>query len=124
MKIQFSGGISTMHTAELVLGLGVTRVVLDTALQKTERSPKYFFDRLNEHAIAGVETQAQAEESIRNGAKWLLFPPSFPDLPNGCEGINIQVFSDWCNLSAAHSVATAGVLIKYSELASVNNWKR
>ena len=52
IPVQFDGGINLIHTAELVLGLGVERIVIGPALRKTERSPVHFFAKLGERCVA------------------------------------------------------------------------
>jgi hypothetical protein len=54
VPVQFRGGLSLVHTCELMLGLGVQRVVLDSALEKTDRSPAHFFNRLGERCVASA----------------------------------------------------------------------
>lgn len=72
--IQYEGGLGLFHLAELVLGLGVSRVVLDEALTKTERSAEYFFSRLGEQVIAVVRPEGHeaARRYAEQGARRLL----------------------------------------------------
>ncbi|MEW5882824.1 MAG: 1-(5-phosphoribosyl)-5-[(5-phosphoribosylamino)methylideneamino] imidazole-4-carboxamide isomerase [Armatimonadota bacterium] len=56
--IQFGGGIRTIHVAEMVLALGVGRVVLGSALTRVESTVRHFFRTLGERCVAGVDARA------------------------------------------------------------------
>lgn len=58
VPVQFGGGIRTIHLAELVLGLGVERVVLGSALTRVESTVRHFFRTLGERCVAGVDARA------------------------------------------------------------------
>lgn len=72
--VQYEGGLGLFHLAELVLGLGVSRVILDEALTKTERSAEYFFSRLGERVLAVVRPDGLdvAQRYAEQGAHRLL----------------------------------------------------
>ncbi|MCH8274398.1 MAG: hypothetical protein IH851_06390 [Armatimonadetes bacterium] len=64
VPVQFEGGIRLMHTAELVLGLGVARVVVSDALTKSERSAGFFFKRLGDRCVARVPAAGTETEQM------------------------------------------------------------
>ncbi|MER3414542.1 MAG: 1-(5-phosphoribosyl)-5-[(5-phosphoribosylamino)methylideneamino]imidazole-4-carboxamide isomerase [Armatimonadota bacterium] len=57
VPVQFGGGIRTIHVAEMVLALGVERVVLGSALTRVESTVRHFFRTLGERCVAGVDAR-------------------------------------------------------------------
>lgn len=125
--VQFQGGIETIHTAELVLGLGVSYVVLDRALKKTERAPAYFFKRLGDKAVARVQNQQELDLVVSEGAKRILYTQgdeTMITLPDGVVAL-IEPFSpSQRNLQAASDVGFAGALIEYAQFGTEYQWKQ
>jgi hypothetical protein len=74
--VEFSGGVRLMHTAELVLGLGVARVVVDCAEFATERAFAKVLGRLGEAAIAAAWSTEVADRAVDLGATRLLVGPN------------------------------------------------
>ena len=127
IPIQFVGGIETMHTAELILGLGVRYVVLDRALRKSEKSPAYFFERLGEQAVAKVRDQIELELAVEHGAKRILFAPDTDAMVTVPKGINTffqPPFPISRNLKAVLNVGFAGIIIEHTQVTKENQWKR
>lgn len=57
VPVQFGGGIRTVHLAEMVLALGVERVVLGSVLTRAESTVRHFFRTLGERCVAGVDAK-------------------------------------------------------------------
>lgn len=60
IPVQYEGGIQLIHTAELILGLGVDRVVIGPALKKTDRTPEHFFSRIGAKCVAAISGDEQS----------------------------------------------------------------
>jgi phosphoribosylformimino-5-aminoimidazole carboxamide ribotide isomerase len=57
VPVQYGGGIRTIHIAQMVLALGVERVVLGSALTRVESTVRHFFRTLGERCVAGVDAR-------------------------------------------------------------------
>lgn len=81
--VWYRGGMETVHTAELVLGLGCEKVLVSTGFYKTERMPEHFVRRLGEACVPVVRTPEEMGTALSAGAKWLFceYPPEL--MPNG-----------------------------------------
>lgn len=64
LPVQFQGGIGLVHTAELMLGLGVWRVCIGEALFKTPNAAGHFFSRLGDSAAAYLEGELDGLEGL------------------------------------------------------------
>ena len=69
--VWYRGGMETVHTAELILGLGCEKVVVGKGFFKTERTPEHFARRLGEACVVAVETEDQLEVAWSAGAEWI-----------------------------------------------------
>jgi len=68
LPIWYGGGLETVHTAELVLGLGCEKVIVDKGFYKTERSPEHFVNKLGEACVPVVRDDQSIETAVRAGA--------------------------------------------------------
>lgn len=57
VPVQYGGGIRTIHMAQMVLSLGVRRVVLGSVLTRVASTVQYFFRTLGERCVAGVDAR-------------------------------------------------------------------
>jgi hypothetical protein len=63
--------METVHTAELIIGLGVERVVVDKGFYKTERTPEHFVRRLGRACVPVVRSQDNVQTAEAAGAECL-----------------------------------------------------
>lgn len=69
--IQYYGGVRQMHIAEMLLGLGVERLVVGAGLWKSQRSARFFAARLGEACIckiAGADLASRGSVLAAEGA--------------------------------------------------------
>jgi hypothetical protein len=84
--VWYRGGMETLHTAELIIGLGCEKVLVSTGFYKTERMPEHFIRRLGEGCVPVVRGPQEMETALTAGAKWLFceyHPEPIPD------GVNV-----------------------------------
>ena len=65
----YRGGMETVHTAELIKGLGVERVVIGKGFYKTPRMPEHFVRRLGEACVPVVTSDSDSKIAEAAGAK-------------------------------------------------------
>lgn len=114
IPVQFYGGINLIHTAELVLGLGVERVVLGSSLWKTERSPAHFFAKLGARCVATVESEQEAAGLKKAGCLRLLYHGSVKDAAKLSQKVGLPVIAfdpALRNLDELANVAVEGALV-------------
>jgi hypothetical protein len=112
-QIQFRGGIETVHIAELVLGLGVQWVVLDSALRRTELSPKHFFTRLGSQAVGAALTVEEAQHWSSSGCSRILYEGEMINVAR-LSGLGAELLvttRDPRNLEALAAVGVTGVIL-------------
>ena len=68
-SIWYRGGMETVHTAELILGLGCEKVLVGHGFFKTDRMPEHFAKRLGEACVAIVSTQGELDRAVDAGAR-------------------------------------------------------
>jgi hypothetical protein len=69
--VWYRGGLETVHTAELILGLGCEKVLVSDGFYKTERTPEHFVRRLGEACVPIADTQEQFDIAIAASANWI-----------------------------------------------------
>ncbi len=70
VPIWYGGGLETVHTAELIIGLGCEKVIVDKGFYKTERSPAHFVRRLGEACVPVVSDAESMATIVRAGATY------------------------------------------------------
>lgn len=68
--VWYRGGMETVHTAELILGLGCEKVLVGTGFFRTERMPEHFVRRLGEACVVVANSQSELERAVAAGAAW------------------------------------------------------
>ena len=114
IPVQFYGGINLIHTAELVLGLGVERIVLGSSLWKTERSPAHFFAKLGAGCVATVESEHEAAVLKQAGCLRLLYHGTLEHAAQLSEKTSLPVIAfdaGLRNLEDLANVAVEGALV-------------
>jgi hypothetical protein len=81
--VWYRGGMETVHTAELILGLGCAKVLVDKGFFRTERMPAHFVRRLGEACVAVVTSNEQAGAAVQAGARWAY------GIDSDCERMNV-----------------------------------
>ncbi len=81
--VWYRGGMETVHTAELILGLGCEKVLVGTGFYKTERMPEHFIRRLGEGCVPVIRTPQEMQTALSAGAKWLFCEYAPEPMPNG-----------------------------------------
>jgi hypothetical protein len=67
-RVWYRGGMETVHTAELVLGLGCEKVLVGHGFFKTERMPEHFIRRLGPRCLPVVTNEQELEIAVAAGA--------------------------------------------------------
>ncbi|MGI8923914.1 MAG: HisA/HisF-related TIM barrel protein [Fimbriimonadales bacterium] len=121
IPVQFHGGLDLVHTAELMLGLGISRVVLDRGLTKTEHSAAHFFKKLGVACAAAVDSSATASRLKAAGCPRLIYTGSVGSVEEMTRlGIPIIAIADDArNLEALRSVGVEGAIVNASLLQVV-----
>jgi len=121
IPVQFRGGLELVHTAELMLGLGVARVVLDTALTKTELSAAHFFKKLGDACAAAVDSSIEAARLKSVGCPRLIYTGRVVNVEEVTRlGIPIiAVAEDARNLEELRGVGVEGAIVDASLLKVV-----
>ncbi|MBA3726707.1 MAG: hypothetical protein H0W86_09710 [Armatimonadetes bacterium] len=121
IPVQFHGGLRLVHTAELMLGLGVGRVVLDRALTKTEHSAAHFFKKLGNTCAAAVDSSAVAARLKAVGCPRFIYTGGVGNVEEmTLLGIPIiAIAEDARNLEAFRGVGVEGVILNVSLLQVV-----
>ncbi|MEI6512465.1 MAG: 1-(5-phosphoribosyl)-5-[(5-phosphoribosylamino)methylideneamino]imidazole-4-carboxamide isomerase [bacterium] len=57
IPVQFGGGVRSLHTAEMMLTLGVSRVVVGTSLAQDEQLAAKFFNQFGEKVAVGLDAR-------------------------------------------------------------------
>jgi hypothetical protein len=70
LPVWYGGGLETVHTAELILGLGCERVIVDKGFYKTERSPTHFVRRLGVACVPVISDEESLVIALRAGASY------------------------------------------------------
>ena len=83
--VWYRGGMETVHTAELILGLGCQKVVVAHGFFRTERMPQHFINRLGESCVVAATSQEEVDLALVAGAKWLLCEFTHAHLPSTFE---------------------------------------
>lgn len=68
IPVWYGGGLETVHTAELILGLGCDKVIVDKGFYKTKRSPEHFVRRLGEGCVPVIRNTEALEVAVEAGA--------------------------------------------------------
>ena len=80
--VWYRGGMETVHTAELILGLGCEKVIVGKGFFKTERTPEHFARRLGEACVVVVRAAEQLAAALDAGAQWAYCEPTDGDSNN------------------------------------------
>lgn len=75
-EVQMEASVPGVHVAEMLISLGVDRLVLDKELHKTERSGTLFFSRLRHKLVAVVTDQHSLhmiDRLINSGCQEVLY---------------------------------------------------
>jgi hypothetical protein len=67
-RVWYRGGMETVHTAELILGLGCEKVLVGHGFFKTERMPEHFIRRLGTRCLPIVTNDQELEIAVSAGA--------------------------------------------------------
>ena len=80
--VWYRGGMETVHTAELILGLGCEKVLVSSGFFKTERMPQHFVRKLGEACVPVAKTEAEMQTALSAGAIWIYLEFAPKQLPN------------------------------------------
>lgn len=68
--VWYRGGLETVHTAELIIGLGCEKVIISKGFFKTDRMPQHFVRRLREACVPLLETLENFNTACNAAARW------------------------------------------------------
>lgn len=68
--VWYRGGLETVHTAELILGLGCEKVIVSKGFFRTDLMPQHFVRRLGQACVPLMVTHEELDIAIAAGAAW------------------------------------------------------
>ncbi|HET6645292.1 MAG TPA: HisA/HisF-related TIM barrel protein [Fimbriimonadales bacterium] len=119
LQVQFQGGVRLVHTAELVLGLGASRVVVDSAETITERALANMFSRFGDGCAAIADGPDRAKMLMEAGCRHLIYTGIVEAVPRPDRGSLIVHAQTARNALALRDVGVAGVIVDASLVSSI-----